>query len=42
MGEDGGAGLTWEKWLTLIFIIISFVVLFVLLTLALFMPSLRS
>ncbi len=42
MATDEGGTLTWEKLVSLIFIILSFIVLFVLLALALFMPSLRS
>lgn len=42
MAEDEGSDLTWQKLLTLIFIIVSFLVLFALLAMALFMPSLRS
>lgn len=40
MDED--SGLTWEKLVSLIFIVLSFIVLFILLALALFMPSLRN
>ncbi len=42
MATDEGGNLTWDKLLTLIFVILSFVVLFVLLALALYMPSLRG
>lgn len=42
MTEAEGGGITWEKLVTIIFVIISFVVLLVLLALALYMPSLRS
>lgn len=42
MATDEGGALTWEKLVSLIFIILSFIVLFVLLALALFMPSLRN
>lgn len=42
MATDEGGTLTWEKLVSLIFIIMSLIVLFVLLALALFMPSLRS
>ncbi|MEM4637985.1 MAG: hypothetical protein QXK76_03110 [Candidatus Woesearchaeota archaeon] len=40
MDED--SGLQWEKLVNLIFIVLSFIVLFILLALALFMPSLRD
>jgi|APLow6443716910_1056828.scaffolds.fasta_scaffold2075395_1 hypothetical protein len=41
MGDEGG-GIVWSKLISLIFIILSFIVLFILLALALYMPSLRS
>lgn len=39
---DEGAELTWDKVVMLIFVAISFIVLFVILALAFYMPSLRS